>query len=293
MLIVPPLYSASDEVLKRIAAFVENGGHAIVAFKTGFTNEYSTVRWERAPGPLRQAAGFSYQEFSNLAEPVALKPDRYGAGAKNQASVWAEFLLPEGAETLLTYDHPFFGRWPALTRHHFGRGTFTYEGTVLTHEVQTGVLREVLKLAGLESEDWSLPKPVQVRHGVNARGRAVHYYLNYSGRAAGVHLPLRGRQGTAQGNTRGHRREDRARAVGCGDYRREHLGAIAAGGCARTEQHRNQAQNGSQAKVAEPSGALARVAAARVRSTRLPKLFWPQASASSGWPSSDDVPSGQ
>ena len=181
VLIVPPLYSASDEVLKRIAAFVENGGHAIVAFKTGFTNEYSTVRWERAPGPLRKAAGFSYQEFSNLAQPVALKPDRYGAGAKNQASVWAEFLLPEGAETLLTYDHPFFGRWPALTRHHFGRGTFTYEGTVLTHEVQTGVLREVLKLAGLESEDWSLPAPVQVRHGVNARGHAVHYYLNYSG----------------------------------------------------------------------------------------------------------------
>ena len=181
VLIVPPLYSASDEVLNRIAAFVENGGHAIVAFKTGFTNEYSTVRWERAPGPLRKAAGFSYQEFSNLAQPVTLKPDRYGAGAQNQASVWAEFLLPEGAETLLTYDHPFFGRWPAVTRHHFGRGTFTYEGTVLTHEVQTGVLREVLRMAGLESPDWALPAPVQVRHGVNAKGHQVHYYLNYSG----------------------------------------------------------------------------------------------------------------
>ena len=63
----------------RISAFVENGGHAIVAFKSGFTNEYSTVRWVRSPGPLRKAAGFSYQEFSNLAKPVALKPDRYGA----------------------------------------------------------------------------------------------------------------------------------------------------------------------------------------------------------------------
>jgi len=46
--------------------------------------------------------------------------------------------------------------------------------------VQTGVLREVLQMAGLESPDWSLPAPVQVRHGVNARGHAVHYYLNYS-----------------------------------------------------------------------------------------------------------------
>jgi beta-galactosidase len=181
VLLVPPLYSASDEVLKRISEFVENGGHAVVAFKSGFTNEYSTVRWERAPGPLRKAAGFSYQEFSNLAQPVALKPDRYGVGAKNQASTWAEFLLPEGAETLLTYDHPFFGRYPALTRHRFGQGTFTYEGTVLSGEVQQAVLREVMQMAGLDSQDWSLPAPVQVRHGVNARGHAVHYYLNYSG----------------------------------------------------------------------------------------------------------------
>jgi beta-galactosidase len=181
VLLVPPLYSASDEVLKRIAAFVENGGHAIVAFKSGFTNEYSTVRWERAPGPLRQAAGFSYQEFSNLAQPLALKPDRYGVGARNQASVWAEFLLPEGAETLLTYDHPFFGRYPALTRQRFGRGTLTYEGTVLSGELQQAVVREVMQMAGLESQDWALPAPVQARHGVNARGHAVHYYLNYSG----------------------------------------------------------------------------------------------------------------
>jgi beta-galactosidase len=181
VLLVPPLYSASDEVLKRIAAFVENGGHAIVAFKSGFTNEYSTVRWERAPGPLRQAAGFSYQDFSNLAQPLALKPDRYGVGARNQASVWAEFLLPEGAETLLTYDHPFFGRYPALTRQRFGRGTLTYEGTVLSGELQQAVVREVMQMAGLESQDWALPAPVQARHGVNARGHAVHYYLNYSG----------------------------------------------------------------------------------------------------------------
>jgi beta-galactosidase len=181
VLLVPPLYSASDDVLKRIAEFVENGGHAVVAFKSGFTNEYSTVRWERSPGPLRKVAGFSYQEFSNLAQPVALKPDRYGVGAKNQASTWAEFLLPEGAETLLTYDHPFFGRYPALTRHRFGQGTFTYQGTVLSGELQQAVLREVMQLAGLESQDWSLPAPVQVRHGVNVRGHAVHYYLNYSG----------------------------------------------------------------------------------------------------------------
>jgi len=187
--LVPPLYSASDAVLQRISAFVENGGHAIVAFKSGFTNEYSTVRWQRSPGPLRKAAGFSYQEFSNLAYTVPLKPDRYGLGAKSQASTWAEFLMPEGAETLLTYDHPFFGRFPALTRNHFGKGTLTYEGTVLTPELQQAVVREVLQLAGLNSPDLQLPSAVQVRHGENRNNHQVHFYLNYSASAQEIVYP--------------------------------------------------------------------------------------------------------
>ncbi len=189
VLLVPPLYSASDDVLKRISMFVENGGHAIVAFKSGFTNEYSTVRWQRSPGPLRKAAGFSYQEFSNLAHPVALKPDRYGLGDKSQASTWAEFLLPEGAETLATYDHPFFGKFPALTRNKFGKGTLTYEGTVLTPEMQQAVVREVLQLAGLNSPDLQLPSAVQVRHGVNHNSHQVHFYLNYSAAVQGIEYP--------------------------------------------------------------------------------------------------------
>ena len=189
VLLVPPLYSASDAVLQRISAFVENGGHAIVAFKSGFANEYSTVRWQRSPGPLRKAAEFSYQEFSNLAYTVPLKPDRYGLGAKSQASTWAEFLMPEGAETLLTYDHPFFGRFPALTRNHFGKGTLTYEGTVLTPELQQAVVREVLQLAGLNGPDLQLPSAVQVRHGENRNNHQVHFYLNYSASAQEIVYP--------------------------------------------------------------------------------------------------------
>jgi beta-galactosidase len=47
-------------------------------------------------------------------------------GEKNKVSVWAEFLLPEGAKPLAYYDHPFFGKYPAITRNAFGKGTFTY-----------------------------------------------------------------------------------------------------------------------------------------------------------------------
>ena len=66
VLLVPPLYSASDPVLQQVSDYVAGGGHLLMAFKSGFTNQYSTVRDVMAPGPLRKAAGFHYQEFSSL-----------------------------------------------------------------------------------------------------------------------------------------------------------------------------------------------------------------------------------
>ena len=52
---------------------MKGGGHVLMTFKSGFANENSAVRWVTAPGPLREAAGFSYQEFSNLEKPLALE----------------------------------------------------------------------------------------------------------------------------------------------------------------------------------------------------------------------------
>jgi beta-galactosidase len=180
VLIVPPLYVASDELLKKLSAYVHNGGHLVMSLKSGFTNEYSTVRWEMAPGPLREAAGFHYQEFSNLVKPLALRDDPLHAGAENKVSDWAEFLIPDTAKPLAFYDHPFFGKYPAITENQFGKGTFTYEGTVLSDALQNAVLLNVLQEAGLTGPDQSLPPTVRVKHGSNRQGKTLHYYLNYS-----------------------------------------------------------------------------------------------------------------
>ena len=84
VLLVPPLYVASDALLEKIAAFAKAGGHVLLTLKSGFTNEWDTVRWTRAPGPLREAAGVSYQEFSSLKAPLALKGDPFGVGPDKQ-----------------------------------------------------------------------------------------------------------------------------------------------------------------------------------------------------------------
>lgn len=182
VIVVPPLYVASDELLSRLSEYVKSGGHLVVSFKSGFTDENDTVRAVRMPGPLREAAGFSYQEFSTLREPLSLRGDPYAVGAEhNKVSVWAELLVPEKAKPRAFYDHKFFGQYAAITRNEFGKGTLTYAGTHLTDALQKKVLEEVLRLAGLTNSDQQLPAALRVRHGTNSSGRRMHYYLNYSG----------------------------------------------------------------------------------------------------------------
>jgi beta-galactosidase len=196
LLIVPALYIADDALLTKIADYVKNGGHVVMTFKSGFANESSAVRWVRAPGPLREAAGFSYQEFSSLEKPLALKGDPLKAGEDNKVSLWAEFLMPEHAEAVAYYDHPFFGKWPAITRNHYGAGTLTYEGTVLSDTLQKNLLLDELAKDGLVGADQQLPPSIRVKSGTSGLGKRLHYYLNYSsdkqsfpyGYAAGVDL---------------------------------------------------------------------------------------------------------
>jgi beta-galactosidase len=188
LLIVSALYIADDALLQRISDYVKNGGHVVMTFKSGFANEISAVRWVRAPGPLREAAGFSYQEFSNLEHPLALKGDPYQVGdgnpTANQVSYWAEFLMPEHAKALAYYDHPFFGKWPAITRNEFGKGTLLYEGTYVSQELQSALLRQELDLLGLTGPDQQAPAGVHISHGVNKMGKTLHYFFNYTGAEA-------------------------------------------------------------------------------------------------------------
>ena len=180
LLIVPALYISDDALLQRISDYVKNGGHVVMTFKSGFANENSAVRWVRAPGPLREAAGFSYQEFSNLEHPLSLANDPYHLGADNQVQYWAEFIMPEHAKAVAWYDHPFFGKWPAITENEFGTGTLLYEGSYLSDKMQTAVLRGVLEKVGLTGPDQQLPPTVHVQHGVSRMGKRLHYYFNYS-----------------------------------------------------------------------------------------------------------------
>jgi len=180
LLMVPPLYVASDELLKKISDFVKNGGHVIMSVKSGFTDENSVVRHVKAPGPLREAAGFYYQEFSSIST-VSLLNDPYTVGQdKNTAKNWIEFIIPETAKPVALYDDPFFKKYPAITENKFGKGTLTYEGCLVSDEIQSKIISAKAFELGLVDKDTPVIYPIVMRTGTNDQGKTIRYYLNYS-----------------------------------------------------------------------------------------------------------------
>ncbi len=178
LVIIPALYIASDALLEKINTYVKNGGQVILQFKSGFCDENSMVRPVMAPGPLREACGFYYQEFSNIGT-ISLKDNPFEV-EDNEARDWMEYLIPETAKALAYYDHPYFSEYPAITINDFGKGSLLYQGTLLSDQIQTRIVKEALDRAGISSPDFSLSWPLIVKSGTNDAGKEVHFYYNYS-----------------------------------------------------------------------------------------------------------------
>jgi beta-galactosidase len=71
-LIVPALYVVDDVTLDWLVVYAHAGGHLIIGPRTGYSDHEVRARSEVMPTRMTEAAGIWYDEFSNLAEPLAV-----------------------------------------------------------------------------------------------------------------------------------------------------------------------------------------------------------------------------
>ena len=87
-----------------------------------------------------------------------------------------------------TYDHPHFGRWPAVTTRRHGAGRVTYVGTVPGRELARAL---AVWLAPAPASGWQdLPDSVTVATGAAPDGRRVHVVHNWSWQPVTVQAPV-------------------------------------------------------------------------------------------------------
>ncbi len=202
VLAVPALYVASDDLLDALAGYAAAGGHLVITFRTGYADEHARARWEPQPARLREAAGITYQEYTNLLHPVPVRavqglddglpalelPD--GAGAAAAATGWADGLELEGATALAEYEHRHLGRTPAVTTHRHGRGRVTWIGTLPGPALCSAVLSWVAAVS-LPPPLWTdLPVQVRVDGARRPDGARLWFLGNFGDEERSVRLPV-------------------------------------------------------------------------------------------------------
>ena len=181
VLVVPAFYLTHDTTLDWLAAYAHEGGHLVLGPRTAYADHEARARQESAPGRLTEIAGVHYDEFSNLtheiplqatpASPLQLPPDA-------TATRWADGLVVTDADILAEYDHPHFGRWPAITTRQHGQGRITYVGTVPSRSLAQAL---TTWLAPTPSSGWrNLPDSATATTGTSPDGRRVHVIHNWN-----------------------------------------------------------------------------------------------------------------
>ena len=178
MIVVPALYVASDAELNRLIKFAENGGQVIFGFKSGFCNENVQVRTVRQPGIIRKAAGVSYQQGASITKLPITQTHFNVDSADNYVSHWAELLVPESAEVLARYEHPYWNKYAAIVRNSYGKGKVTYLATWPSDAILENIIMQAVTAAGIPQTEFRFP--IIVRNGVNAANKNIHYIFNYS-----------------------------------------------------------------------------------------------------------------
>lgn len=187
MLVIPPLYVASDILLKKISDFVRDGGEVVMFLKSGYTNTYNVVRTTIAPGILAEACGFTYQEYSTI-KKIRVKsndPDMNN-GMVDQ---WMEFLQLTTAKPLATVEHHFLGKWPCITDNKYGKGHLVYVGTVPSEELLRHLVFRSATRKGIADKEIKYSFPIILRSGTNAKSEHVHYIFNYSNESKTITYP--------------------------------------------------------------------------------------------------------
>ncbi len=189
LLVLPCLYSATEELTAALRDHVANGGHIVATFRTAFADEYLKIYHDAAPHGLTDVFGVTYDRFTKP-QGVSLRSESIPLPEGSAAQDWMELLRPAGARTLIEYDHPVWGGIPAVTVNDFERGSAMYIASYIGDGALDALFESALPGFGIPLPDqrW----PIVLSRAVNFYGRAVTFIFNYQNSPASLPSPESG-----------------------------------------------------------------------------------------------------
>jgi beta-galactosidase len=200
VLVVPGFYIATDEQLTWLREYAAAGGHLVLGIRSGVADSEARPREDAQSALLADAAGVTYDEFSNAGTVPVRGLNGLDVPAGAFARLWVDSLrVSEGTEVVAEYDHPHFGEWAAVTTRAHGAGRITVVGTQPDPGFGGAILRWAVPTAA--NDAWlpadHRPESVRVTGATrqadadsSAEAGVVRYIHNYSWQPATLVVPV-------------------------------------------------------------------------------------------------------
>jgi beta-galactosidase len=186
LVMAPSLNVITDEVAQHLMEYVRHGGHLVLGPRSGMKDGYNSLWPNRQPGPLAGALGGRVEQYYALLDDVSVE----GEWGHGKASVWAETLTANGAETVMRYgpENAWLAGAPAVLTRQAGQGRITYIGALLDRSLMQHAVEWMAQSASLRSAFGPIPDGVEVCRQTGPRGD-VFVLINYAKENRVVNLP--------------------------------------------------------------------------------------------------------
>ncbi|WP_240980648.1 MULTISPECIES: beta-galactosidase [Streptomyces] len=186
LLVVPNLYLVDGPAARRLARYVQDGGHLLMSYFSGIVDEHDRVWPGGHPGAFRDLLGIDIDDFNPLqvGETRAVRCGEH----RGTATDWQDVIVPRhGTESVAVYTDGELQGHVAAVRNRYGRGVATYLGTSFDRETMRLLVLEAAAAAGAEPV-LDTPDGVEAVRRRDADGTPHLFLLNHSAREAVVDL---------------------------------------------------------------------------------------------------------
>ena len=186
LVIIPCLYSASNDTLQQLHQYVENGGHLAVTFRSCFSNEHLKIYADSQPHMLNKCLGIHYDQFT-IPEQVKLDwnlPTGHNS-LPSSACTWMDLVTTDTAQILAHYQHHAWKDYAAITENNYKSGKAYYIGCMFDDSSLDRFVQYIAEKANIKLAPFQFP--IILKKGINDYGKPVYYYMNFSKDAQNIY----------------------------------------------------------------------------------------------------------
>lgn len=127
LVVAPMLYMCKEGFDEKVRRYVQQGGHFLTTYFSGYVEDHDLVMLGGYPGKLKDILGIWVEESD------ALPPEENNSfvydGKTYPAGVLCDLMHLRGAKAVSSYESDFYAGMPVLTVNEFGNGKAYYIGT--------------------------------------------------------------------------------------------------------------------------------------------------------------------